>query len=162
MTPAHPLVLAKAAPAKTESVFTFGAPVGMSSTASPGIISGLRNGREFEQPIKTVYDAPGLDADAMWIQTTAPISPDNSGGPLVNSRGEVVGVTAWTCRIENDQKLNFAISTSHLAKLIAAENLQLHPLAELPPTRAEQRVAAAEKQKEQVAHAAVPERGAGG
>jgi S1-C subfamily serine protease len=154
VTQVRPLVLAKAPPGKTESVFTFGAPIGLSGTVSTGIVSGLRTGREFQPPIKTVYDALGFAPEATWIQTTAPISHGNSGGPLVNSSGEVVGVNTWTCPIDNAQNLNFAISASHVLMLLGSEHLQLHALSELPPRRVDERLAAAEARKRQAAERA--------
>ncbi len=154
VTQVRPLVLAKAPAGKTETVFTFGAPIGLSGTVSTGIVSGLRIAREFQPPIKTVYDALGFDPDATWIQTTAPISHGNSGGPLVNSGGEVVGVNTWTCPIDNAQNLNFAISASHVSTLLGSEHLQLHALSELPPPRVDERLAAAEARKRQAAERA--------
>jgi len=54
-----------------QRVAAVGHPLGLDFTISDGIVSGKRG---------------------MYIQTTTPISPGNSGGPLVNARGKVVGV----------------------------------------------------------------------
>lgn len=56
-------------------VFTIGNPLGLEGTISQGIVSGFRE--------------IGL---LKLIQTTAPSSSGNSGGPLVGSSGEVRGV----------------------------------------------------------------------
>ena len=51
----------------------------------------------------------GVNLAVTWVQTTAPISPGNSGGPLVNMLGEVVGVNSYgSSRVA--QNLNFAVS----------------------------------------------------
>lgn len=67
-----------------DEVYAFGNPLGLSGSVSRGIISAVnRNG-------VVLHDAryPGL------LQTDAAISPGSSGGPLVNTRGEVVGVNS--------------------------------------------------------------------
>ncbi len=61
-------------------VMAMGAPWGLSRSVSIGIISCTRR-----------Y-LPGASEYSIWLQTDAAISPGNSGGPLVNIRGEVVGL----------------------------------------------------------------------
>lgn len=60
-------------------VFAIGYPFGLAQTVTMGIVSGL--GR-----------SNGADAIEDFIQTDAPINFGNSGGPLINSRGELIGV----------------------------------------------------------------------
>ena len=68
------LVLADRLPRKGEKVVTFGAPRGLSFSVSEGIVSGIRSETEIR----------ALDSSkcGTWIQTTAPISPGNSGARL--------------------------------------------------------------------------------
>lgn len=139
-----PLKLATATPSKGENVLTFGAPQGFDSTVSDGIVSSLRNGAELREIFKNMTGADAYvdhlhyDLDALWVQTTAPISGGNSGGPLVNLRGEVVGLNTWG--LTRGQNMNFAISANHIKQMMVSTS-GVHPLAELPPPR-EQRVAA--------------------
>jgi S1-C subfamily serine protease len=100
------LPLAAATPRKGESVLAFGAPVGFSFSASEGIVSAVRDGKELGEDEKDPL--PGT-----WIQTTAPISPGNSGGPLVNREGQVVAMNTMVLMI--GQNLNFAISSVDVA-----------------------------------------------
>jgi hypothetical protein len=94
-----PIRLAEHLPRKGEQVAAFGAPLGLSFTASEGIISALRSGEEIEHGTGT------------YVQTTAPISPGNSGGPLVNLRGEVVGVNSFKMRRVKTSTSPFHAST---------------------------------------------------
>jgi serine protease Do len=71
-------------PRQGERVFAFGSPFGFKFSMSEGIISGL--GRE---PAGAVAASSGY---TNFIQTDAAVNPGNSGGPLVNIRGEVVGM----------------------------------------------------------------------
>lgn len=71
-------------PRQGERVFAFGSPFGFKFSMSEGIISGL--GRE---PEGAVALAAGF---TNFIQTDAAVNPGNSGGPLVNVRGQVVGM----------------------------------------------------------------------
>jgi hypothetical protein len=133
------LPLAHAAPSKGERVFAFGAPMGLSGSVSDGIVAALRPGPDVRDTLqkiakRDVYtDSLGYDLDAEWIQSTAPISPGNSGGPLVNARGEVVGVNTWVCAL--GQNLNFSLSVAHLKTLLASAGTTIQPLASLPAPR---------------------------
>jgi S1-C subfamily serine protease len=134
-----PLPMAPTPPDKGESVLAFGAPKGFGGSVSDGIVSSVRNGSELQELLMQGARADiytkylGYDLDAVWIQTTAPISGGNSGGPLVNLRGEVVGLNTWNRT--DGQNLNFAISVEHLRKLTQSSPGAPRPLSELPAPR---------------------------
>lgn len=68
-------------------VFAFGSPFGLEKTVTMGIVSAV--GRR-EPGVIRGMDMPRYYPD--MIQTDAPINGGNSGGPLVNTRGEVIGI----------------------------------------------------------------------
>jgi len=80
-------------------VVAIGAPLGLESTVSEGIVSALRN-------------AGGTHI----IQTTASISPGSSGGPLFDEYGRVIGLTTATMR--DGQNINFVIRVQHISELL--------------------------------------------
>ena len=82
-----------------ETIYAVGNPRGLEGTFSQGIISSIR-------PV-------GIDK---LIQMTAPLSPGSSGGPVLNHKGEVIGVSVLTIR--NGQNLNFAIPSHYLKTLL--------------------------------------------
>ncbi|MDB9975936.1 S1C family serine protease [Candidatus Thioglobus sp.] len=82
-----------------QKIFAIGNPLGLEGTISDGIISGLR-------------DFEGVSL----LQISAPISPGNSGGPVVDENGELVGVATST--FEQGQNLNFAVPVKYLKELI--------------------------------------------
>lgn len=71
-----------------EGVSTIGNPFGLELTMSSGIISKTRLPEELHElgSIENKF----LDGEIM--QTTVPIAPGSSGGPLLNSKGEVIGM----------------------------------------------------------------------
>ncbi|MGO9112464.1 MAG: trypsin-like peptidase domain-containing protein [Thermoguttaceae bacterium] len=133
------LRFAASPPAKGERVFAFGAPLGMSGSVSEGIVAALRSGEDVRATLhegsdKDIYtEVLGYDTQIQWIQTTTPISPGNSGGPLVNAQGEVVGINSWQSRL--GQNVNFSISATHLEELMKHSGSIVQSLNMLPKSR---------------------------
>ena len=92
-----PLKIADNPPEQGDTVYTFGSPVGQRNTIAVGMVSCVRSGKEVADLMdrlgKGAYEkGMGYTTDATWIQHTAPMSHGNSGGPLVNDKGQVVGL----------------------------------------------------------------------
>ena len=88
-------------PTVGQTVYAIGNPEGLTNTLSEGIISGRRE----------------MVGGVSWLQTTAPISPGSSGGPLLTPNGKVIGVVTAS-RVEG-QNLNFAVPVSAIQRLLA-------------------------------------------
>ena len=86
-----------------------GSPMGLEQTVSDGMVSGIRN----------------IHGRGAILQISAPISPGSSGGPVVNLKGEVIGVASF--QIGRGQNLNFAIPGKRVQALI---DFPPRPLAE--------------------------------
>lgn len=93
-------------------VYAIGSPRGLTNTLSDGLVGGLWR--------------PSA-AKGVHIQTTAPISPGSSGGPLLAPNGWVVGVL--TSSNPGGQNLNFAVPSRTLADLLKVRH-ESRPFAE--------------------------------
>lgn len=105
-----------------ESVYAVGNPQGLEGTFSQGIVSSIRE----------------VGTDKL-LQITAPISPGSSGGPVLNGKAEVIGVSVATFR--GGQNLNFAILSSYLKTLLAKSG-PVKPLAEAKLSTAQRSILA--------------------
>ena len=89
-----------------ETVYVVGNPRGLEGTFSNGIISSLREEHTNKR-----------------LQMTAPISPGSSGGPVLNDKGEVIGVSIASYPGQETQNLNFASHSNALKKLLTRSGL---------------------------------------
>jgi tetratricopeptide (TPR) repeat protein len=96
---ARSLELSTALPEEGESVFVIGNPLRLEGSVSNGIVSAVR-------------EVPNL---GNIVQTTAPISQGNSGSPLFNMKGQVIGVI--TIKVTNGQNINLALGAGRVAAL---------------------------------------------
>ena len=102
--------LASELPDEGEPIFVIGNPLKLEGSVSDGIVSAVRE-------VPNSYRI---------IQITAPISHGNSGSPVFNLKGQVLGVV--TIKVTNGQNINLAIAAARVAQLTAGK---LQPLSEL-------------------------------
>ena len=91
--------LAPLLPDEGETVFVVGNPLKLEGSVTDGIVSAIR-------------EVPNV---GRIIQLTAPISHGNSGSPVFNLRGQVLGVV--TVRVTNGQNINLAIAAARVGQL---------------------------------------------
>ncbi|MFH1371450.1 MAG: tetratricopeptide repeat protein [Planctomycetota bacterium] len=102
------LNLSENVPSEGEDIFVIGNPLGLESTISSGIVSAVRD----------------IPAFGKILQITASVSPGSSGSPVINSKGEVIGIA--TLVVTEGQNLNFAIPSD---KIIALKDVAKTPIA---------------------------------
>jgi S1-C subfamily serine protease len=95
-----PLILGSSSGLKIGAeVFVIGSPKGLGGTFSAGILSAMREVNQLFQ-----------------LQISAPISSGSSGGPVLDHKGEVIGIAVSS--IKTGQNLNFAIPVDYLIALL--------------------------------------------
>lgn len=96
-------------------VFAFGNPLGLTSTMTQGIVSATGRGN-----LRIIDDGSGYSIEN-FIQTDAAVNPGNSGGALVDIKGEVIGInTAIATTNQRYQGYSFAIPIN-LGKKVATD-----------------------------------------
>jgi tetratricopeptide (TPR) repeat protein len=102
-----PLSVSPTIPRVGEKVVVIGTPLGLDQTVSDGIVSAIREIPHFGK----------------IVQMTAPISPGSSGSPVLNMKGDVVGIATFL--IVAGQNLNFAVPAQRISKLSARSGRSL-------------------------------------
>ena len=87
-----------------ERAVVIGNPLGLEHTLSDGLVSARRRIEERNM-----------------IQMTAPVSPGNSGGPVFDSHGAVIGITTAVVAMGYGQNLNLAVPSNQLRTMIRDE-----------------------------------------
>jgi S1-C subfamily serine protease len=96
-----------------DKIYSVGSPLGLDGTFAPGSLSAVDR------------QAPWTRESCKVIQITAPISPGSSGGPIINSKCEVVGVAVRAPKGGSPaQLLNFAVPVNYLKMLLKEANIK--------------------------------------
>ena len=98
------LPIAESAPMIGSRTYVIGSPKGYEFSIGDGLLSQIQKVDGFNQ-----------------YQVSCPFSPGNSGGPILNTHGKVVGIAAWTRN--GAQNVNFATPASEVASLNPAKPL---------------------------------------
>lgn len=98
----HPLALASGRPRLGAMVMAVGSPLGLEGSVSLGIVAGYRS-------------LGGSD----YLQFSAPISPGNSGGPVVDAHGDVVAVASAKLVGDGVEALSLAIPVTVVCQAFA-------------------------------------------
>ncbi|MFK7776887.1 MAG: trypsin-like peptidase domain-containing protein, partial [Gimesia sp.] len=123
-TPAvlHPVIMADSSKLKVgQKVFAIGNPFGLERTMTCGIISSLNRSLKLRgnRTIKSI------------IQIDAAVNPGNSGGPLLNSHGQLIGInTAIASKTGQNSGVGFAIPSNLIARVVpqlVAHGHMIHP-----------------------------------
>ncbi|MBI2046750.1 trypsin-like peptidase domain-containing protein [Candidatus Pacearchaeota archaeon] len=85
-----------------EKVIAIGNPLGLSFTATEGIIS--------------ARDRKGTNNLPYYFQTDVSLNPGNSGGPLISTKGEVIGINNF--KISGAENIGFALESNYLRQTI--------------------------------------------
>ena len=124
-----PLKLLPKLPSVGTEVYAIGNPHGLGGTVTKGIVSGIRLGKQLKKVAKDPLTEIILRDDESWVQFDAPIQPGNSGGPIVDRSGTVVGVVS---RGLVQQDINFASPVVGIAHLNAqSHDLKPKPIAQM-------------------------------
>ncbi|HMB49032.1 MAG TPA: trypsin-like peptidase domain-containing protein [Natronoarchaeum rubrum] len=92
------------------AVAALGNPFGLDETITHGIVSGVNR----SMPTTRGYAVPNV------VQTDAPISPGNSGGPLVTCDGTVVGVNTAGIAAQGAENIGFSVSATLIDRVVPA------------------------------------------
>lgn len=85
-----------------EKVVAIGNPLGLQFSVSQGIVSGVHRS--------------GVGGEGVYIQTDAALNPGNSGGPLINQEGRVIGINNF--KISEGENLGFALESNSLGDVV--------------------------------------------
>lgn len=119
----EPLSLSTSLPPDGRAVYALGCPLGLGLSLTQGIVSGVRSAGELRDAFRS-EGSRGPDLSVQWIQTTAAVNWGNSGGPLIDEKGQVVGVNTLVFGRDREggtaEGLNFAVSSQDVLQAIRA------------------------------------------
>lgn len=94
-----------------DAVLAVGHPFGLKYTATQGIISNIQHTQN----------------DIHYIQHDAALNPGNSGGPLIDDQGRVIGVNTFIIR--NGQNIGFSLPSTYIQKTLQEFKKESNPIA---------------------------------
>lgn len=119
-------------PEGAEDVWAIGFPLGMDYTVTHGTVNAVRR---FDQIQGAEGRVMPYSADSGWIQTDCTFDCGNSGGPIVNSHGQVVGIATWVSlvNLKAHQTTNeyYAADAQQITSLVQTVGNAPLPLAQV-------------------------------
>ncbi|MEK6824026.1 MAG: trypsin-like peptidase domain-containing protein [Nanoarchaeota archaeon] len=91
-----------------ERVIAIGNPLGLQFSVTEGIVSGIHR--------------PGINELEAYTQTDAALNPGNSGGPLINKNGKVIGINNF--KLGSGESLGFALESNYIKDAVNAISLE--------------------------------------
>ena len=85
-----------------EKVIAIGNPLGLQFSVTEGIVSAIHR--------------VGINGLEVYIQTDAALNPGNSGGPLINKEGKVIGINNF--KIGSGENLGFALESNYIKDVV--------------------------------------------
>jgi len=85
-----------------EKVIAIGNPLGLQFSVTEGIVSAVHR--------------TGINKQEVYIQTDAALNPGNSGGPLINKEGRVIGINNF--KVGSGESLGFALESNYIEEII--------------------------------------------
>jgi len=126
-------------PLPLSAVVAIGHPQGIAFAPSDGRVSLVLPSSELSADSRRFLRLlTGTDPATDWIQHTARLSDGNSGGPLCNAEGQVIGVNTW---VDRQTGYSYALPVSELIKLLGEPFEDVHPLEQYATAEARQRAA---------------------
>jgi S1-C subfamily serine protease len=99
-------------PAEGQEVWALGFPLELGYSVTRGVVNGLRASSHLPAEVQKAF--PGVTS---WVQTDCTINSGNSGGPLIDASGSVVGINTWV--FLGGQNVYFAIRVGEAKPLLA-------------------------------------------
>jgi S1-C subfamily serine protease len=123
-----PLELAEVKPRKGEPIVAIGSPGGLSFSQSRGSVSGMRTAEELSELRGEFQNRSSLAPSVALVQITAPVVPGNSGGPVVDFSGNVIGIVSFF-RSYYGLTFGFCIDASEIRRVFVARDSRITPLS---------------------------------
>lgn len=108
-----------------EPVAVMGSPVGLIGSITTGVASYVGRTVSYYMPDGRLVTIPDM------VQTSAAVNPGNSGGAMINLRGELIGVPSVKLAGLAYEGLAFAIGVRTVREVLAAAGIQLAPKPEM-------------------------------
>jgi S1-C subfamily serine protease len=121
-------------PRQLAPVIAWGHPKGIGFSPYDGMVSRLLTTDELPGELQQfLRNLTGSEANRTWIQHTARLSPGNSGGPLANEQGEVIGMNAW---VDRQTDYSYALPIEAVQALLERPSSEVQPLERLASSEA--------------------------
>ncbi len=116
----------ESAPKLGEQVYAFGHPYNADFSLSKGIVSRVLDTSELNADARRLlHDTIRTPDDVVWIQHDAKISPGNSGGPLIDEAGRVLGINSF---VHLQAEFGYASDVRYLREMVDGADDEAAPL----------------------------------